>query len=107
MRRQRIHVWLAAGCCLLAGCHNHARRCPYPEEPLLLSKPPVEGKIEVLEGPQLARSEPAAPPISVDTLAAAPKPMPLGPREPFVVTPTLEPPRAETVVETSPRLIGP
>lgn len=106
MRRQRISWWLAAGC-LLAGCHQHGRHCPYPEEPLLLSKPPVEGKIEVLEGPQLARSEPAAPPIAADMLAAAPKPMPVGPREPFVVTPTLEPPRAETVVETSPPPLTP
>src|SRR5437762_7770269 len=95
MRRQLIHVWLAAGGCLLGGCHHGARHCPYPEEPLLLSKPPVEGKIEVLEGPQLTRSEPVAPPLSADMLAAAPKPMPVGPVEPFLARPTAEPPRAE------------
>lgn len=110
MRRQLFHVWLAAaaGGCLLAGCHS-ARQCPYPEEPLLLSKPPVEGKIEVQPGPQVARSEPVAPPIPAEALASIPRPLPVGPAEPVVVTPTLEPPRAEpvTISEPAPKMPTP
>ncbi len=105
MRRQLYHVWLAtaAGGCLLLGCHNGRRYCPYPEEPLLLTKPPVEGKIEVGEGPQLSRSEPAPPPFPADALASVPRPLPVGPPEPMLATPTTaEPPRAETATSNDP-----
>ncbi len=104
MRAQRVHVWLAAAAsgCLCLGCHNSMRCCPYPEEPLLLSKPPVEGKIEVIDGPQLSRSEPAAPPLPVDALASIPRPLPVGPAHPMLATPTVEPPRADATASAEP-----
>lgn len=78
------------------------RCCPYPEEPLLLSKPPVEGKIEVFDGPQLSRSEPVAPPLPADALVSIPRPLPLGPPHPVLATTTAEPPRAESTASTEP-----
>lgn len=104
MRRQLLQVWLAAtaGGCLSVGCHNNTRCCPYPEEPLLLSKPPVEGKIDVIDGPQLSRSEPVAPALPAEALASMPRPLPVGPPEAVLATPTVEPPPAETTTANEP-----
>jgi outer membrane biosynthesis protein TonB len=96
MRRQLFHLWLAASAsgCLIIGCQHSARRAEYPAEPLLLSKPPVEGKIEVVDSAPPPHSEPMPPPLPAETFVALPRPLPVGPVTPLA-TPTPEPPRQE------------
>jgi hypothetical protein len=76
--------------CLAAGCHSASARHTYPQEPMLLSKSPVDGQIEGTELAQAPPSEPQPPPLPAEALATIPRPMPVGPATPLAVTP--EPP---------------
>ncbi len=65
MRQRMLRNWLAAGAwgCLLLGCERAAIKHPYPPDPLLISKKPVEGKPDKA-GPVLtAQAEPSAPAV--------------------------------------------
>lgn len=72
MRRRLIQALLTAslGGCVL-GCQVSPRS--YPEAPLLLSKKPVEGKLETQEPTAVAKNEPAAPALAPEVLASMPK----------------------------------
>ncbi len=63
---------LVAACCLacLAGCATTGKKPPHPDDPLLLSKKPVEGRLESPRLDLLARAEPAVPPLPIELLAA-------------------------------------
>jgi hypothetical protein len=78
MRKQLTRAWLTAAVSggLFLGCRSASNRPPYPEQPLLLSKTPVEGKIEAVETGPVAQADPVAPPLPADALAAIPKPLP-------------------------------
>jgi hypothetical protein len=73
-RRGRSTCWLAvlAGCLALVGCERAAVRPNYPRDPLLLSKRPVEGKVENTP-PLVAQGEPVMPAVPPTALASAPK----------------------------------
>ena len=63
MGRRRIGFWLSAvvGSGLVVGCRSASESRAVPEQPLLLSKTPVEGRIEAVETEHLAATEPTAP----------------------------------------------
>lgn len=71
MGRSIRSIWLAMlGGGLLLGCESAGRR-HYPQDPLLLSKKPVEGK-PTSAGPDLiAQAEPAPPPVPAALALAA------------------------------------
>jgi hypothetical protein len=80
MRRPLFLTWLVldlAGACLL-GCGS-ARR-PYLDDPLLMTKRPVEGKIGAAEPVGLAFAEPTAPALPATALAS----LPTKPPRPFL-----------------------
>lgn len=65
---------LTAG--LTAGCHSSSGtgKSPYPKDPLLLSKKPIEGGIPLAADaslPPLASAEPARPPVPATALVSA------------------------------------
>jgi hypothetical protein len=50
-------------CCgALLGCHKSAVQHKEPPDPLLVSKPPVEGRNHTAHSTPLSRSEPTPPP---------------------------------------------
>ena len=71
MRLRLLRIWLApllvSG--LVVGCERAAVR---PQDPLLISKKPIEGKAQASKPIALAYNEPAAPPIPTTALASAP-----------------------------------
>src|SRR5438105_11588212 len=76
MRKQLFRIWVSAAAsgALALGGRSASGPAAYPEQPLLLSKTPVEGTIEMVETDQLAATEPAAPPAPAEALAAIPTP---------------------------------
>lgn len=72
MRRTGQTVLAAVLCVGLAGCEAARSRQPYPPDPLLTRRKPVEGKLEK-QGPALvARAEPAFPEPPATALASVP-----------------------------------
>ena len=68
---------LTAG--LAAGCHSTtgSEKTPYPKDPLLISKKPMEGSYPSINGPappQLASAEPAQPQVPATALVSATAP---------------------------------
>ena len=74
MRCGLVRIWPAAllACCLTGGCELGSVRNKYPQDPLLLSKKPVDGKIDSSKPVLLARAEPAVPPLPNMALVSAP-----------------------------------
>src|SRR5438067_1448751 len=72
MRRTSAGVWLAAALAsgLAAGCQTGPVHHLYMDDPLLLSKKPVDGKAEHAGSILTAAAEPT-PPMERDTLLAA------------------------------------
>src|SRR5262245_22620800 len=73
-RRDGSACWLAVltGCLALVGCERAAVRPNYPRDPLLLSKRPVEGKVENTTT-LVAQGEPVMPAVPPTALVSAPK----------------------------------
>jgi hypothetical protein len=86
MRRCRWRTWLvstlAAG--ILTGCGS--TRLPYPQDPLLIGRRPVVGKVEGRRSVQIASEEPVPTPLPPEALARCPQP-PGTPAEPDQVAP--------------------
>jgi hypothetical protein len=61
----------------MLGCEALFPRPPYPQDPLLLSKKPVEGRPDRSEAVQLAYVEPAPPPLPAEALVSIPPASPL------------------------------
>lgn len=93
MRRQIVRRWLSLAALpgLLLGCQ--AIKGPHANQPLLMSKQPVEGKFGAGSEPtQFASAEPKAPPLPSAAFASGP-PANLGPP----VSPALRPSDAPTI----------
>lgn len=93
MRRQIVRRWLSLAALpgLLLGCQ--AIKGPHVNQPLLMSKQPVEGKFGTSREPtQFASAEPKAPPLPSAAFASGP-PANLGPP----VSPALRPSDAPTI----------
>jgi hypothetical protein len=75
MRRRFPHGWIALPLCvgIIAGCGLARTKSPYPDDPLLASRKPVEGKQQAAPSTMLARAEPVAPPFPESLLAAKPE----------------------------------
>lgn len=73
MRRQLARIWLTAagGGCLALGCQANLWRHSYSEDPLLLSKKSVVGKVDPSGPVRVAQAEPEAPGLPPAALAAA------------------------------------
>ncbi len=73
MRLKLYRIWLAAvlGISLLAGCERASLR-PHPQDPLLISKKPIESKAQDGKPIALAYNEPEAPAIPATALASMP-----------------------------------
>lgn len=80
MRRHLSPGYVSAAVCLacLTGCAATSKKPTYPDDPLLVSKKPVDGKQEPPSSLLLARAEPVAPTPPAALLAARP------PREPIL-----------------------
>src|SRR5262249_13163782 len=63
---------ITAGC--LAGCKGTAPQPAYPNDPLLVSKKPVEGKLESKKPQAVVRAESTMPPLPIEALVARPAP---------------------------------
>ncbi len=78
MRRWLLRAWLISAVVswCLSGCKSSAPKQAYPNDPLLVSKKPVEGKLNQGQGkPQaLVRAEPAMPPLPIEALVPQPAP---------------------------------
>lgn len=72
MIQSRISWRLIVCGSLLTGCRSGADPRLYPEQPLLLSKTPVEGKIELVDSTRVARTDPQPPPMPAEALATLP-----------------------------------
>jgi hypothetical protein len=76
MRRRTRRAWsiTALAGSLALGCHLGAGRPAFSDDPLVLSKRPVEGQPAQTAAPvQLARAEPAQPLLPASALAQAPQ----------------------------------
>jgi hypothetical protein len=89
---------LAALAGAVLGCESTSGKLPYPDEPLLLSKKPVLGKIEDSRPTLVASAEPAAPELPTVALASAPPGL-VTPSEAAVLAAKVSPP--ETKKETA------
>lgn len=90
---------------LCAGCASAEKEPRYPDDPLLLSKKPVEGKHDPTRTDMLARVEPLAPPLPTSLLAAKPKaspPLTTAPSPTPKTSPVSTPPSA--VIRATPAL---
>lgn len=96
MRRRLTRGWLAASLlgATLLGCQ--AIKGPHANQPLLLSKQPIEGRAGGVstDAPLLASAEPKAPPMPTTAFASA-RPADLGP-------PTAAVPRPNDAVSAAP-----
>jgi hypothetical protein len=63
---------ITGGC--LAGCKGTAPQPAYPNDPLLVSKKPVEGKLESKKPQAVVRAESTMPPLPIEALVARPAP---------------------------------
>jgi hypothetical protein len=75
MRRRARRGWLIAALanCLALGCQLGGNRPAYSDDPLVLTKKPLEGKPTQTDAPLLlAHAEPAVPLLSATALAQAP-----------------------------------
>lgn len=102
---------LAAG--LLAGCQSNSRTAPYPKDPLLLSKKPMEAapaaSLREPVPPQLASAEPARPQLPATALVSATAPQPyigFAPSQPTVVAKPVATIRAPVVAVPAVRSSG-
>ncbi|MGE3808033.1 MAG: hypothetical protein AB7K24_25510 [Gemmataceae bacterium] len=77
--RKRNWLTLALAACSVLGCKSSQPNPSFPEEPLLLSKTPVAGNLEVIEPGRtvIAETQPAAPPRPYDGMASEPSAVPL------------------------------
>jgi hypothetical protein len=92
MNRRILNVSLVAvlASTLGLGCGTTGERKPYLQDPLLISKKPVEGRAQDARPVLLAQAEPIPPMNPGVTLAAAPRPVELG--NPPAAVATTEPP---------------
>lgn len=65
---------------LCSGCAAAEKKPPYPDDPLLVTRKPVEGNPQPARLDLLASVEPLAPPLPMTLLAAAPR----GDRPPLI-----------------------
>ena len=63
---------ITAAC--LAGCKGNVPQPAYPNDPLLVSKKPVEGKLESKKPQAVVRAESTIPPLPIEALVARPAP---------------------------------
>jgi hypothetical protein len=101
VRCNLIKAWLAAalGGGLVLGCRSADSSNLLPEDPLLLSKKPVEGKLETAAPAQVARKEPVAAPA---LLASEPVPPPAPPKPLLATVVNKEPPPAAHALTAAP-----
>lgn len=78
MKKQLVRICLSAAVSggLALGCRSTSTPTAYPDQPLLLSKTPVEGTIETVPTDRLAVIEPSAPSAPAEALASIPEPTP-------------------------------
>jgi hypothetical protein len=105
MRRKRAKIWLlAAAGGLVLGCQSASVRNGYPEDPLLLSKKPVEGKPGKAESVQVVHAEPKAPTLPPTELASNPAAPGATPRPEFSTVAGKEPrPTAPVTTAAAPK----
>ena len=91
--------WLAAlGLAFLVGCATTAKKPRFPEDPLLISKAPVERKpADARAASFVVRAEPVVPPFPATLLASKPEP-----ESPPKTSPSADPPPAGRVVRATP-----
>jgi hypothetical protein len=92
----RTCFWSALGCAPILGCEALFPRPPYPQDPLLLSKKPVEGKPDRTEPVRLAYTEPMPPPLPAVALVS---------KQP--ASPILSTPRTLAAATGAPQLAAP
>ena len=72
MPRNCLKVWLAAavaGLCL-PGCKSTPAPHPYPNDPLLISKRPVEATAETARPTAVVKREPRVPPMPSEAVVS-------------------------------------
>ena len=76
MRRWLLRGWLisAMAAWFLSGCRSSGPKQAYPNDPLLVSKKPVEGKLNPGKPQVLVRADPVIPPVPIEALVAEPAP---------------------------------
>jgi hypothetical protein len=99
-RIRRSLLGIALVSLTLAGCQWLTKRPPYAQDPLLISKKPLEGRFDGNEPVRIAHAEPLPPPLPVEAFAWVPPGCRVLP-SPSSLVAASESPRLKTFAQTT------